>query len=125
MGRVLLLIASVVAVGAALAQSSEDRLWQAPPEAAAKTNPLRDKPEFAAGGRKVFEKTCSVCHEAGEKQKGPKLDLAATQNQSDGALFWKISKGNSRSGMPSFSSLPDGQRWQLVLYIRTLAHPAK
>jgi ribosomal protein S6E (S10) len=43
------------------------------------------------------------------------------QQQSDGALFWKISGGNSRQGMPAFSFLPEPQRWQLVLHIRASA----
>jgi hypothetical protein len=43
------------------------------------------------------------------------------QSQRDGALFWKISTGNTREGMPAFSFLPEPQRWQLVLHVRGLA----
>jgi hypothetical protein len=46
------------------------------------------------------------------------------QAQSDGALFWRISAGNAYDGMPSFSYLPELQRWQLVLHLRTLTSPA-
>lgn len=104
-----------------MAQSADRPEWKAPADAAARQNPLKDKPELAAGGKKIFSKSCAVCHDAGEKQKGPHLASDAVQGESDGALFWKISNGNSRSGMPAFSSLPDAQRWQLVLYIRSLA----
>jgi mono/diheme cytochrome c family protein len=104
----------------ALAQSPEPSTWKAPAEDAAKKNPLKNKPALAAGGQEIFGRMCAVCHEAGEKQAGPKLSSTAVQKETDGALFWKISNGNSRTGMPSFSSLPDSQRWQLVLYIRTL-----
>ena len=48
------------------------------------------------------------------------LQLPAVQQQSDGTLFWKITNGNPDRGMPSFSRLPELQRWQLVLYLRTL-----
>jgi len=48
------------------------------------------------------------------------LQLPVVQSQSDGALFWKITNGNPDRGMPSFSRLPELQRWQLVLYLRTL-----
>jgi hypothetical protein len=48
------------------------------------------------------------------------LQLPGVQRQTDGVLFWKISNGNTSRGMPSFSKLPELQRWQLVLYIRTL-----
>ena len=44
----------------------------------------------------------------------------ATPEDRVGALFWRMSNGNSRKGMPSFSSFPEAQRWQLVLYIRSL-----
>ena len=102
-----------------VAQTAEE--WKAPAEAAAKKNPIAAKPELAAGGKKIFTKTCAVCHESGSSaQKAPHLASPAVQKESDGALFWKISNGNTRSGMPSFSSLPDSQRWQLVLYIRSL-----
>lgn len=108
-----------------VAQTSEE--WKVPAEAAAKKNPISSKPELAAGGKKIFIKTCAVCHESGSStQKAPHLSSDAVQKESDGALFWKISNGNTRSGMPSFSSLPDTQRWQLVLYIRSLAQlPSK
>jgi hypothetical protein len=43
------------------------------------------------------------------------------QEQSDGVLFWKITTGNTRRGMPTFSFLPESQRWQLVLHIHRLA----
>ena len=120
MRKLLFLVAGVAVAAVALAQSPDADKWVAPPDAAKKANPLRNKPELAAGGKKIFEKSCAVCHAAGENQVGAHLNLPATQAQSDGALFWKITNGNSRTAMPSFSSLPDGQRWQLVLYIRSL-----
>ena len=116
----LLLVAT-----AAFAQSGEKEPWVAPPEATAKANPLAGKPALAEGGKKMFTRTCAVCHDAGENQKGPSLSSTAVQAQTDGALFWKITNGNSRTGMPNFNSLPDGLRWQLVLYIRSMAKTTK
>ena len=55
-----------------------------------------------------------------EKKRSADLQLPIVQQQSDGTLFWKITNGNLAHGMPSFSKLPEAQRWQLVLYIRTL-----
>lgn len=48
------------------------------------------------------------------------FQLPVVQQQSDGTLFWKITNGNPSHGMPSFSKLPTLERWQLVLFIRTL-----
>ncbi len=114
-----LVVAALLCATALVAQTPEE--WKAPADAAAKKNPIAGRPELAAGGKKIFTKTCAVCHESGSTtQKAPHLSSESVQRESDGALFWKISNGNTRSGMPSFSSLPDTQRWQLVLYIRSL-----
>lgn len=100
----------------------QDTLWRAPDEAVARPNPLSLRPETAAGGRKLFLKNCAECHgPAGsgmEKKHSADFHLPVVQAQSDGTLFWKITNGNASRGMPSFSKLPELQRWQLVLYIR-------
>lgn len=41
----------------------------------------------------------------------------ATQAQTDGEIYWKITTG--RSPMPSWSYLSDDDRWSLVHFIRT------
>jgi len=114
----------------------QDPQWIAPAAASGKPNPLTNKPETAAGGRKLFLRNCAECHGpngAGmEKKHSADLQLPVVQQQSDGALFWKITNGNASKGMPSFSRLPELQRWQLILFLRTLkatgpaaADPAK
>ncbi len=119
----LVCVASVIAA----AQNSgyqQDARWRAPQEAAARQNPLASRPEAAAGGRKLFLKNCAECHgqdgSGMEKKRSADFHLAFVQEQSDGILFWKITNGNASRGMPSFSKLPELQRWQLVLYIRQL-----
>jgi mono/diheme cytochrome c family protein len=101
--------------------------WRASEEAAARKNPLAEKPELAAGGRKLFKRNCVECHgDSGQGlKKAADLQLPVVQDQSDGALFWKITNGNPDRGMPSFSGIPELQRWQLVLHLRTLTQPDK
>jgi len=41
---------------------------------------------------------------------------------SDGQLYWVIKNGSVGTGMMAFSGMPDNQIWQLIHYIRTLAH---
>ena len=98
--------------------------WHAPEAVAAKPNPLAEKPWAAAGGRKLFLRNCAECHDKDgdglAKKHSADLQLAVVQQQSDGTLFWKITNGNTGRGMPSFSKLPELERWQLVLYLRTL-----
>lgn len=119
--------AVVVLFGVVSSQNTsyqQDADWRPPAEAATRRNPLASKPEAAAGGEKLFKRNCVECHgEDGTglvKKHAADLQLPVVQQQSDGALFWKITNGNTDRGMPSFSRLPELQRWQLVLYLRTL-----
>jgi mono/diheme cytochrome c family protein len=100
----------------------QDRNWRPPQEAAEKKNPLAEKPGLAAGGRKLFTRHCVECHgPTGEGlKKAADLQLPVVQEQSDGTLYWKITNGNPDRGMPSFSAIPELQRWQIVLFLRTL-----
>lgn len=117
----LLLACSAIALCQKLETVDPD--WKVPEKASQRQNPLHDKPELAAGGGKIFVRSCVQCHgDEGHERKNnaPDLASAAVQQESDGALFWRISSGNARKGMPSFSILPEAQRWQLVLYIRSM-----
>jgi mono/diheme cytochrome c family protein len=123
-------LAIVLAIVPALAGAGQvrahDGTWSAPVHAASRMNPLAARTGAAAGGRKVFHERCSACH--GEDGRGtsraPDLSGRAVEAQSDGALFWKISGGNTRQGMPGFSFLPEAQRWQLILHLRAIATAA-
>lgn len=103
--------------------------WEAPARAARKKNPLAGEAAVQAG-RRLYVQHCLSCH--GEKGKGdgkqakdlekPPGDLSNPRvwEQSDGALFWKITEG--RKPMPSFEPLMgEEERWQVVLYTRSLA----
>ncbi len=112
-------------VGVALAQNldyRQDMNWRAPESAAARANPLAGKSDFVAGGAKLFQRHCAECHgpTGTGLKKAANLTLPDVQTQTDGVLFWKMTNGNPVHGMPTFSRLPELQRWQLVLYLRTL-----
>jgi len=101
-----------------------DPSWVVPPKAIERQNPMRDKPSAFLGGRKIFEHTCIECHGDATHPRtnnAPDLSSPAVQSETDGSLFWRISQGNSRRAMPSFSNIPETQRWQLVLYIRSIS----
>ena len=116
--------------GRPVAQNSgyhQDPNWRTPADAVSRANPLAQRPEAAAGGEKLFKRNCAQCHgEDGSgvaKKNAADLLLPEVQSQSDGTLFWKLTNGNTDRGMPSFSRLPELQRWQLVLYLRKLTAP--
>jgi mono/diheme cytochrome c family protein len=96
--------------------------WQAPADAAAQPNPEKDNPAAARVGRKLFMHGCVTCHTedgSGKDSNGHNLRSSQTQDQSDGALFWKITHGNQTNGMPPFDSLSETERWEIVRFLRT------
>ena len=104
------------------AQSVYDELSKAPQKARAKRNPLEKDPDAAAAGRILFEQHCAECHgdAAQGGKKGPSLRVAEVQNAEPGAVFWILTNGVVRKGMPVWSKLPEPQRWQLVSYIKSM-----
>lgn len=97
-------------------------IGKAPEKARAKRNPLEKDPDAAAAGRILFEQRCAECHgnNAEGGKKGPSLRAPEIQNAEPGAIFWILTNGVVRKGMPVWSKLPEPQRWQLVSFIKSL-----
>ncbi len=55
---------------------------------------------------------------------GANLVREEVRQASPGTLFWILTNGVVRRGMPVWSKLPEPQRWQLVTYLRSLNEPA-
>ena len=100
-------------------------LSQAPAKASARPNPLEKDPDAVAAGAKLFSLHCAECHgeEANGGRKGPSLRVDEVQKATSGTLFWVLTNGVVRRGMPVWSKLPEPQRWQLVSFIRSLNAP--
>jgi len=97
-------------------------LAKAPRKAATRRNPLESDPDAVAAGGKLFAQHCAECHgnmaEGGKK--APSLRADEVQHATPGALFWLLTNGVVRRGMPVWSKLPEPQRWQLVSFIKSL-----
>jgi mono/diheme cytochrome c family protein len=118
-------LVGVAALCLAFAQDTppkSDPGWVAPPNEAAKKNPQAGNPEAAATGKKLFLRHCAECHneDGTGLQDASNLQSTEVQKQSDGALFWKITTGNVKKGMPPANRLSDDERWQVVSFLRTL-----
>lgn len=106
-------------------------------------NPVLDSQEIQREARLHFADHCAICHGndgsgdtpigSGLYPKPPDLRKTATQDLSDGELFWIIENGVRFTGMPAFSSNEGhdhaggnhggGQdSWKLVHFIRHLPH---
>ena len=91
-------------------------------------------PEVMKDAREHFADHCSQCHAndgSGKTEIGqylypraPDMRLPATQNLSDGELYYIIRNGVPLTGMPAWgepNSPQDDESWQLVLFIRHLS----
>ena len=112
------------------AQSDKSEKWVAPAGEAQKKNPIASDDSSLATGRRVYYKRCSSCHGSTGNGDGPDaVDLGihpakfadpGTLDESDGALFWKITVG--KKPMPDYGrKLSAAERWSVIHYIRTLA----
>ena len=97
-------------------------IGKAPEKARARRNPLEKDPQAPLAGRILFEQRCAECHgdAADGGTKGPSLAASEIQSAEPGAIFWILTNGVVRKGMPVWSKLPEPQRWQLVSYIKSL-----
>lgn len=104
--------------------------WVAPASAARKRNPVPADGKSIDAGKQLFTANCLACHGAMGNGDGPAaaaldhhpgvLSDPKMWSETDGALFWKITEGNTP--MPTFrDALTADQRWQVIDYIRTLA----
>ncbi len=110
------------------------KVWKAPKSADNLKNPFKDKTSSALDGEKIFVQSCASCHGKEGIGNGPagislnpkpaNLTSKEAQEQSDGAIFWKISNGNGTMVAWKYS-LSEKQRWHLVDYIRELGKKIK
>ena len=97
-------------------------LAKAPAKARARKNPKEGNPEAVLVGRKLFAQHCAECHGAAAEggKKAPSLLADQVQQATSGALFWLLTNGVVRRGMPVWSKLPEPQRWAIVTYVKSL-----
>ncbi len=119
----LLLILALCTLGACLA--SGQWIEKAPAKAATRVNPYAGLPDAEMAGGKLYAQHCATCHGKDRQGAGaaPALRSAAVENASEGQLFWLLTNGVIRHGMPSWSHLPPQQRWQIVTYLKSEAAP--
>jgi mono/diheme cytochrome c family protein len=114
-----LLLGTTLSLAAAISSR-----WQHVPEKDhARSNPLAANMETQAAGALVYRDHCLQCHKAdamGDGHKRPALRSDRIRTATDGDIEWFLRQGDIGHGMPSWSSLPEAQRWQIVAWLRSI-----
>ena len=111
-------------------QPGSTEKWTAPAAEARKKNPVAVSESSLAAGQKIYVKRCVACHGKTGNGDGPeaadlgihpaKLSDPLIREETDGALFWKITVG--KKPMPNYGSrLSPTDRWNVINYLRSLA----
>ena len=131
MRQLLLVFVLALLVAAIFYAASENRPWKIPEEAKLRRNPVALSPAAISSARAIYLDKCVQCHGESGKGDGPDaasyypsptslVDATHMSSVTDGEIFYQISQG--RKPMPAFRrKLSEEQRWQLVLYVRSLA----
>ena len=114
----------LLAGSAALLASDSGWMRKVPQADRVRTNPYAGRPQAIAAGKILFAENCAQCH--GEDARGlhgrPNLRGPVVVNATDGDLAWILRNGVLWKGMPSWSTLPEPERWQIIAYLRSLPH---
>lgn len=95
------------------------------------SNPIAATAESIGRGKALFETHCAICHGMEGRGDGPRVfelptppaDLSGPKvhTHPDGDLFWWISKGIPKAGMPSFEdTISEEDRWHIINFVRLL-----
>jgi mono/diheme cytochrome c family protein len=119
-----LLFFALLLTPALLFSSFDDDAWvkHVPSQDRDRQNPVAADPSAVVVGEKLFTRNCASCHgkQAQGRGKRPNLHSDIVRNASDGELEWLLRNGSLKRGMPSWSRIPEQQRWQLVAFLKSL-----
>lgn len=125
-----LLVSIGITFAAFTIKTQQTEPWPVPDKYLKMANPVKSSGESISGGKELWAQHCQSCHgkkglgdgtkAASLKTEPGNFSKAETQDQPDGALYYKIAEG--RKDMPSFKKkIPDQDDiWNLVNLIRTM-----
>ncbi|HKF46151.1 MAG TPA: c-type cytochrome [Terracidiphilus sp.] len=110
-------------LGTAMAAATQLHFDHVPVKDHGRQSPVAGRPDATAAGELLYRYHCAQCHQAdarGDGEKKPSLRTERVRSATDGDLEWFLRQGDLRHGMPSWSSLPQAQRWEIIAYLRSL-----
>jgi mono/diheme cytochrome c family protein len=123
--RLFLLMGLILIVGSTLLfAGAGDGVWltKVPEKQRSRENPFDSQSDAIAAGAKLFRQNCATCHggEATGVKNRPNLHSDRMRVATPGELEWLLKNGSMKNGMPSWSRLPEQQRWQIVTFLKSL-----
>jgi mono/diheme cytochrome c family protein len=108
--------------GLLFASAGGSWLMHVPEDERSRANPFEGDQEAVQAGAKMFQQHCASCHGKNAEGKGKKPSLRSerVEEATPGEIQWLLKNGSLVAGMPSWSRLPEEQRWQLVTYVKSL-----
>ncbi len=103
-------------------QAQNANFHGAPDSAKQTKNPYEGQATAEAAGKRLYGMNCARCH--GRNAEGseniPALLDGKIETVTPGELFWFVTQGEPKNGMPAWAKLPEQQRWQIVSYVKAL-----
>jgi cation:H+ antiporter len=122
--RALLPVCAFYGIFAVLIASYFTHRWEHIPAADhARVNPTEGHVEAVAAGAAAYREYCQQCHRENARGDGkghPSLRSARLRKATDGDIEWFLRQGVAGQGMPSWASLPETERWQIVSYLKSI-----
>src|SRR5215469_13390688 len=111
---------SAVVVSGVSAQDAH--FHNAPAASAEQKNPFDGQDAAVAAGGKLYASDCASCHGASGQGTGniPPLTEGPMQSVPEGEVFWFITTGSIKNGMPPWNTLSEEDRWRIVSFLTTL-----
>ncbi|HZQ70153.1 MAG TPA: PQQ-dependent sugar dehydrogenase [Terriglobales bacterium] len=117
---VVVFIAAILSI--AILRAQNRNFHNAPASARALKDPFAGRKDAILQGRSLYLQHCASCH--GKNAEGsaniPALVDGNIESVTPGEIFWFITQGAPENGMPSWSQLPESQRWKIVTYLKSL-----
>jgi glucose/arabinose dehydrogenase len=120
LNAIIFVIPLIFSVSTLIAQDAH--FHNAPTSSNQLKDPYAGQQAALLAGSKLYATNCGSCHGIQGRGTGniPPLAHGPTQVAMDGEVFWFITTGSVNNGMPSWAALPEGQRWQIVAYLKSL-----
>jgi mono/diheme cytochrome c family protein len=119
-------LAGLLVLAATLLFSKTNAGWpvlaHVPPQARTKSSRLLNDANSPIAGKKLFLRYCTACHgrAAEGTRRAPSLSNDEMRHATPGDIYWILTNGMLRQGMPSWSQIPPPQRWQIASFLRSI-----